>query len=283
MGDRYLVDLADVCRRSGRPVVDVDGWQTRSRGSGGYDDAKPDHVMVHHTASPPSSDGWPDVEYCTFWDDDAPLCNLYLDRAGTIYVCAAGATNTNGAGSDPCRHIADDTMNTAAIGIEAGNDGRGERWPAAQLDAYVATCAELCAGYAIPTGRIHAHAEWAPARKTDPAGPDRYAAGAGTWTMDAFRADCAGAPPPTVPVGRLIEGDDDEMRALLKAHDRDEIFILSGNAITWAWDYDTLAALYDVGAITSIDDARVVDWTTIQHYIDHCWTGGPVPAGYRQP
>ena len=56
----------------------------------GYDGGKPDHVMCHHTASRPASDGWPDVNYCTFDDDDAPLCNLYLSRDGTVYVCAAG-------------------------------------------------------------------------------------------------------------------------------------------------------------------------------------------------
>ena len=61
MGTRYLTDLADVCRRTGYPVIEVDGWQSRARGSGGYDSSRPNHIMVHHTASGPSSDGWDDV------------------------------------------------------------------------------------------------------------------------------------------------------------------------------------------------------------------------------
>ena len=196
---RKLSDLADVCRRTGYPVVEVDGWQTRGRGgtggnsTGGYQAGKPDHVIVHHTASPASSDGWPDVDYCTFADSDAPLCNLYLARDGTVYVCAAMATNCNGSGHDPCGHVADDSMNAAAIAIEAGNNGTGEHWPDPQLDSYVALCAELDAAYGIPTGRIHSHAEYAPGRKSDPAGPDRYAAGATPWNMDAFRGDVGGS------------------------------------------------------------------------------------------
>ena len=87
--------------------------------------------------------------------------------------------------------------------------------------------------------------------------------------------------PPPAPVHRIEE--DDDMRALLMAKGRPEVFILSGNAITWAWDDLTLSALYDIGAITGMDDARTVDQATIQHYIDHAWTGGKVPTGYRQP
>src|SRR5262245_14237883 len=160
MGDRYLTDLADVCRRVGVPVVEVDGWPERARGSGGYDAGRPNHVMVHHTASGPSSDGWPDVNYSTYYDDDAPLCNLYLSREPAIYVCAGGATNTNESGSDPCHVVSDDAMNSAAIGIEAGNGGTGELWPAAMLDAYVALVAVLCAAYGIDVAAVHSHWEW---------------------------------------------------------------------------------------------------------------------------
>ena len=204
---RWLTDLADVMRTTGYPVTEVDGWQQRSRGgaggrqTNGYQSGAPNHVMVHHTASGPSSDGWPDVNYCTFNDDDAPLCNLYLGRTGEIWVCAAAATNCNGSGEDPCGLIGDDTMNANAIAIEAGNNGTGETWPDAQLDSYVALCAALCAAYDIDNHRIHAHFEWCPGRKFDPAGPDRYAGGgADLWDMDAFRADCGGAP---------SRGDDD--------------------------------------------------------------------------
>jgi hypothetical protein len=198
----YLTDLAAVCRLTGYPVIEVEGWQTRARGSGGYGPGLPSHVISHHTASGASSDGWPDVNYMTFTHTDAPLTNLYLGRNGTIYVCAAGATNTNGKGSDPCGITADDSMNSSAIGIEAGNDGVGETWPTIQQDAYLALCWFLCSEYAIPIGQVHAHFEWAPDRKIDPAGNSRYATGGSSWNMDAFRGEVfgyghGGDPPPT--------------------------------------------------------------------------------------
>lgn len=189
MAGRYLTDLADVLHAAGLDVWETDGWRNRARSSGGYNPGAPGHVMVHHTASGPSSDGWDDVTYMTYAHADAPLCNLYVDRSGAWYVCAAGATNTNGTGTDPCGHIPDDTMNTDAIGIECGNDGIGEPWPGEQLDALTAGVSALCAAYAIPTHRVHGHVEWAPTRKIDPAGPPRYAIGDDTWNMDAFRAD----------------------------------------------------------------------------------------------
>ena len=173
--------------------------------------------MIHHTASPPSADGWDDVNYCTFHDDDAPLCNLYLGRSGQVWVCAAGATNTNGSGRDPCGVTPDDSMNSHAIGIEAGNDGKGETWPDAQLDAYTRLATALCDHYGFGVGRIHGHAEWAPDRKVDPAGPPRYATGSATWDMDEFRADCDGAPVPLPPPD--TEDDDDMARYLIQHAD----------------------------------------------------------------
>jgi hypothetical protein len=199
MGSRYLTDLADVCRRTGRNVLELDGWQKRARGSGGYDSGRPNHVIVHHTASGASQDGWPDANYCTYNAGDAPLCNLYLSRAGDIYVCAGGATNTNGSGQDPCGVTPDDSMNSSAIGIEAGNNGTGEPWPQVQQDAYVALCSVLCDAYGIGVGQVHAHFEWAPSRKIDPAGESNYATGSSSWDMNAFRANCGGTPTPPGP------------------------------------------------------------------------------------
>lgn len=208
MGARYLTDLADVLRAVGLTVTEVDGWQQIARGSGGYDGAKPDHVMIHHTASGRGSDGWPDVNYCTFNDDDAPLCNLYLGRTGEVWVCAAGATNTNGSGD--CGHLSPDTMNSSAIGIEAGNDGVGEAWPPAQTTAYVVLVSALCAAYGIAVDHVHSHQEWAPTRKTDPAGPSPWTS-SGTWPMDAFRADLGATPGPMPPTPHPPPDEEDDM------------------------------------------------------------------------
>jgi len=198
MGSRYLTDLADVARRTGYPVLEVDGWETRGRSSGGFDPGRPSHVMAHHTASGPSSDGWPDVEYMTWHADAAPLCQLYISRVPEIFVCAAGATNTNGSGIDPCGLADDDTMNTHAIGIEAANNGVGEPWPEAQQDCYVRLCDELTDAYDIGHAQIHSHQEYAPGRKIDPAGESRWADNADVWAMAEFRADVAtgNTPPP---------------------------------------------------------------------------------------
>lgn len=197
MGSRYLTELADVVRAAGLVVTEEPGWETRARGSGGFSGGLPNHVMIHHTASGPSSDGQPDVNYMCYSADARPVANLYLSRAGEVWIMAAGATNTNGSGGDPCGTIANDSMNSSAIGIEAGNGGTGEPWPQAQQDAYVALVGALCDAYGIDVARVHSHAEWAPGRKVDPAGPSRWAA-SGTWDEHAFRADVTtGGPAPT--------------------------------------------------------------------------------------
>ena len=193
MGSRYLTDLGDVLRRAGLDVIELDGWQTRARGSGGYDSGRPSVVMVHHTASPASSSGEGDALYSALYDEDAPLSNLCLDRDGIWWILATGATNTNGAGG-PLAGVPEDSMNSHAIGVEA-NGGYGDAWPAVQTNSYVAGVAALCQAYGI--GEVFAHFEWAPSRKIDPAGPSPWATGGASWNMDRFRADVdAGASSP---------------------------------------------------------------------------------------
>jgi len=196
MGSRYLTDLAQVCRDAGLKVVEYSGWQTRARGSGGYDSGRPTHVMVHHTASPPSWSGQKDADYCALGDEDAPLSNLCLDQSGCVWVLAAGATNTNGKGSDWWGGgVPTDSMNSYAIGIEA-NGGYGSAWPQVQQDAYVKLVKKLCSQYGIPNNNVRGHFEWAPTRKVDPAGPSKWASGSASWDMNGFRRDCVGAPEP---------------------------------------------------------------------------------------
>ena len=210
MGDYFLTDLAVVAQTTGYKVIEVgagrnqmgDQWKGRSRRSGGYDPGKPNHILVHHTASGPQADGWPDVNYMLFSTSNLnrPTANLYIARVAEIYVMAAGATNTNGVGHDPCGITPDNAMNTHAIGIEAGNDGIGEIWPDVQQDCYVALCQALSQAYGIGYDQIHGHCEWSPGRKIDPAGQSRYAEGRATWNMGQFRTDVAGGiiiePPP---------------------------------------------------------------------------------------
>ena len=101
------------------------------------------------------------------------------------------ATNTNGSGHDPCSRVADDSMNSNAIGIEAGNDGSGEAWPATPSSTrYNALCAALCGATASRPGAYtpmlnmpRPGRSTQPVRTGTPRAPD-------TWDMAHFRADC---------------------------------------------------------------------------------------------
>jgi hypothetical protein len=131
--------------------------------------------MVHHTATGTNwskerltrllVEGRPDLR--------GPLCHLQLERDGTYIVIAAGKANHAGAGS--WGNIT--AGNTNFIGIECANDGIGEKWPQAQVEALgVGTAALLRVMQATP-GMVVGHKEWAPKRKIDPRGID----------MDMFR------------------------------------------------------------------------------------------------
>lgn len=211
---RYLTDLADVLRAAGLTVVEVDGWQSRARSSGGYADGAPNHLMIHHTASPVSTDGQRDVDFIVFNSSVRPVSNLYTDRRGVVWVCAAGATNTNGKGSDTWGGgVPDDRMNLFAVANEIANDGVGEPYPIVQQDAVIRSSVALCDAYSIAPHCVRGHFEWAPSRKVDPAGPSRWTPTFGRWNMDAFRHDISLAldpPPPTPPPPPPpIDGDDD--------------------------------------------------------------------------
>ena len=188
-GGLILRDLADVLRRAGLRVREVDGWQQRQRGGSGYPQSGPIGIIVHHTASSSGWNGEQDANFLTFQCDVKPMANLYLDRGGQWWVLAGGATNTNGAGG-PWGPIPLDSANSRVIGIEAGNNGVGEPWPEAMQDAYVAGVAALADAYGVGPGNVLSHQEWAPTRKVDPAGPSRFGSinSSHTWDMGVFRA-----------------------------------------------------------------------------------------------
>lgn len=197
---RYLTDMADVLRAAGCNVVEQAGWQTRARSSGGYADGRPWCVMWHHTASAPGTSAASNVSYIISGSPDAPIANLYLHNDGTFYVCAAGATNTNGKGGPtPFSKgtVPLDSMNTYAIGIEAGNSGVGEAYPQAMIDAYFKGSNALAAAYGLQPTDLCSHAEYAPTRKIDPAtaaavqGPwqPRSINSNGTWNVDDIKAE----------------------------------------------------------------------------------------------
>lgn len=154
--------LPDKLRTFGLVVHEVDGWQTR--GSSVF---YPRGVVCHHTASHAGSDH-PALGICTNGRSDlaGPLCNVLLARNGDCYVVASGRANHAGTGG--WRGL---TGNTSVLGIEAENNGVGEPWPAAQIDAYLRLCAAMCEGGGFNASMVCYHREWAPSRKIDPAGP----------------------------------------------------------------------------------------------------------------
>jgi hypothetical protein len=198
MGERYLTELADVLRAAGLSVIEVEGWQSRARSSGGFDGNRPWCIMWHHTASDTSAEN--DVNYICFGSPDSPIANLYLDRDGNVWVCAGGATNTNGKGGPLAMSrgtVPTDSMNTYAIGIEAANNGVGQEWPNYQVDVYLAINNALAYAYGLAITDLSTHEHWSPGRKIDPATAAAVAGpwqpspinSSGTWNVDDIRAD----------------------------------------------------------------------------------------------
>lgn len=200
MTGRYLTDLAAVLRAAGLTVVELDGWQTRARSSGGYPDGGPWAVFWHHTAS--GGDGAADADYCTYGSPDAPVCNLVVGRDALVYVCAAGATNTNGKGGPHLlpdgRTLPLDGANSRVFGMELSNGGTGMSYPAAQIDAAFASSNAVAAAYGIRADNVVTHQVWAPDRKIDPATAAAVqgswrppsCSSSGSWELAALRAEC---------------------------------------------------------------------------------------------
>jgi hypothetical protein len=207
----WLLDLPEACRAGGLDVTLYDGWETRSRSSGGYDDLL--GVGYHHDASNANSDEGSSDDYGWLYADDKPIGCMRLHRSGALVIGAAGATNTMGKGGPlVCSkgNVPQDRGNQTLIAIEAANNGVGEPWPKVQVDAYVALVGALCWWYDLdPQRDIVSHWEYCkpscPGRKIDPAGPTPSApsiggsSGAATWSTPGFR-DCVDAwPPPDTP------------------------------------------------------------------------------------
>lgn len=198
MSGRYLVELADVLRSAGLAVVEQDGWQTRARSSGGYADGRPWCVMWHHTASSTTPEN--DASYCSYGSENAPVCNLLVDREGVVWVLAAGATNTNGKGeARPFSRgtVPADSMNTYAVGMEICSDGVGGAYPPAQIEACFGASLAVTAWLGLEPDDADEHSTYAVGRKIDPATADAVGGSwspsssnsSGSWSVDDLRAE----------------------------------------------------------------------------------------------
>ncbi len=206
MGAVWLHDLPTAL--AGIPdVTYYQGWQTRSRGSGGFDRLL--GILCHHTATSAagSFDGYCRVAWTSH--PERPVANISLGRAGEICVGVAGASNHAGKGGPwnmSKGTVPRDGGNRVLFGIEALNTGVGEPWPQVQTDRYILLVQALSAHYGLdPNTDCIGHHEYTPTRKIDPANgpgidsPFGSINRSGTWDMNQFRGTVLGAPPVVVP------------------------------------------------------------------------------------
>lgn len=172
----YLNELADILRKAGCKVVEVDGWKSRNHGPM----RAVKGILCHHTAGPTAQRNpadYPSMHTVKVGRSDGlkgPLSQLGLGRSGTWYIIANGISWHSGKVDNP------DFSNPYCIGIEAENSGT-EPWPKAQYDAYVKGVAALSRYYSVPV-RGHKEAAVPYGRKPDP-----------SFDMNKFRADIAKA------------------------------------------------------------------------------------------
>lgn len=170
-----------ILRAAGLTVVEVDGWQTRGRpvSTGEF---SPSGVLCHHTATGPKTSNAAVVNLLVKGRSDlpGPLCQFGLARNGTVYLIASGRANHAGKAKASGNMPAGDG-NEEYIGIEAFNDGVGEKWSDVQKNAYALLCAVLSVKITKNSEKsVRGHKETSVTGKIDP-----------TFDMAAFRAGVA--------------------------------------------------------------------------------------------
>jgi hypothetical protein len=168
MARSSLVGLGKALKRAGLKTRKVQGWETRGRFP-----AKFRATTFHHTASNKNSGDAPCLGLVTRGTSlvPGPLCNILISRSGVVYLVAAGKANHAGLGG-PLRGVPENSANLMSVGFECENDGRGEPWGRKQLEAINLATAVTLRFLGRRARRHFAHKEWAPRRKSDPAGID---------------------------------------------------------------------------------------------------------------
>lgn len=200
MGSIYLTWLADQLRAAGGSVKEYDNqWKTRSRSSGGFS-SPPLGVSWHHTAGATGASAQSECDYMVHSSDARPTCNIYIARDGVIWVLAAGATNTSGKGG-PLQlsrgTVPLDSANTTTVGMEIGNNGTGEAYSEAQIDAAFLASNVINRQLGNSPADLFSHNLYAPTRKIDPATAEAVqgrwkptrVTGSGTWSTEDIRAE----------------------------------------------------------------------------------------------
>jgi hypothetical protein len=221
MGDIWI-PIADILLDAGVAVAQNDineGWERRSRSSGGFN-VMPLAVQWHHTASSASVDS--DLNYMINVSPDEPVGNVLAARDGVFHPVAGGAANTSGKGGPNAfsrGSCPKDSGNTHLFSIEIANNGVGERYPQAQIDACFRASNALNAYFGNQPYDVITHAlgegDGYTDRKIDPAttnvdGPwqPNSVNSSGTWRLTDLQNECnhrAGSIPPPPP-GQPGEG-----------------------------------------------------------------------------
>lgn len=205
-------------------------------------------VVWHHTASGPN---WNDSHVAFLLRDGrrdlaGPLSQLGLERGGTFVVVATGKANHNGYGM----------WGNDSIGIEAYNDGVGEPWAPAQVEAYQIGTAAILKHLGKSSSWMKGHRETDPRRKIDPAGLD----------MSAMRRTVSGLIVATKP-DPIDESEDDDMGTYVQATDGDEaIFHFYGErvrqltAAQWIRRYNLSAFAGNPIAVQNMTGAEILTY-----------------------
>lgn len=230
MAQRFLTDLDVALGNAGIPFTGIpatiydptgaSNWQTRGRpaSTGDFD---PQGVLCHHTASPAGTSDKVDLQCILAGNSSAPgpISQLYIGRQGNVYVVAAGRANHGGKGRRPGIDTGGcEDMNALLLGIEAGNNGVGERWGDPMTTVYAEVVHALCVYYGWDIGsQVFLHATTGPPSggcnsKIDPAGPWQLQpdlVGSTTWDLGVWRNFCdsqgGGTLPPIPPAPDVSE------------------------------------------------------------------------------
>lgn len=261
MSYTWLTDLDAALRAGGVPFVEVPAssadptgaasWRTRGRptSTGCFE---PSGILCHHTASPAGTSPQADLNVILRGNSEAPgpISQLYVGRDAQLYLVAAGRANHGGRGRRPGIDGACADMNCLLLGIEAGNNGTGERWSDGMVHTYARTVAALCNWYEWNVGAdVYLHATTGPPNggcnsKIDPAGPWlKQPQLSGTWDLQTWRDYCATyLTPEPIPPQPPYPGDDDLMPMFINKGTY-ATFVMTGGFCHWIPDPQTADAL----------------------------------------
>lgn len=188
----WYTGLDRVAKSTGRKVELVDGWE--KHGHGPMNSVK--SIICHHTAGPDNGKNYP--SYNTVRNGrpglPGPLAQLGIGRDGTIYVFGAGVAYHAG------KVTSTKYNNWNALGIEAENNGVGEKWGDELMESYVLLVRALIDEFKLPLSAVLGHKEVCKprGRKIDPnfdMGEFREAVKRGYWKKGGSKPSPAPAKP----------------------------------------------------------------------------------------